>query len=117
MKIRTSQLKKLIREVVEESQEVNEISATARVDKPLNDLVTNLQDAKKRLGKDGAKRAISDMLQAAGSSAEAMDTAQRLLSAVTQLETNIEKLVKWVNRSTSTSLTHEPWAHVTKSTE
>lgn len=66
MKIRASQLKKLIKEAIEESQEVNEISATARVDKPLNDLVSNLNDAKKRLGKDGAKRAISDMLQAPG---------------------------------------------------
>jgi seryl-tRNA synthetase len=114
MKITQKQLRQIIRETLEE-QELDEITMEqGKVQAPLQALHGSLSSAKQALGKAGAKKAISELLQNAGPGSDVMDKAQKLLRAITQIESNIDAVMKWLGNPQSTALTKDPWAHVGK---
>lgn len=111
MKITESQLRQLIKEVLKEEAELSEASMEqAKVQGPLRDLYTSLQTAKKQLGREGAKRAVSELMQNTSES----EKAQQLLKAITQIESNIDSVMNWLNSTSASSMTKDPWAGVGK---
>ena len=115
--MKLTKIEKLISEIIKQHPEQQLLEATikqAKVQKPLNDLMSCLRNSKKYLGTDFAKKAVSELLQAAGGDATATDAAQKLLTAIINTESNLDKIIKWLNTEPSTPLTKDVWTHVGK---
>lgn len=110
MKITESQLRKLIKEVLKEEAELSEASMEqAKVQGPLRDLYTSLQTAKKQLGLS-RRTAVAELMQ----NTSEYEKAQHLMKAITQIESNIDSVMNWLNSTSASSLTKDPWAGVRK---
>jgi membrane-associated HD superfamily phosphohydrolase len=106
MKCTKKQLRSLIRETLDEMS-----TAQAQADGPIRDFVASMQQAKKSLGKDGAKKALGVIYQQVKDQ-KAGQNAEKLLNAVNQIETSIETVVKWLDKMPE--LTKDSWSHVGK---
>ena len=116
MRITARQLRKIIREVVEEEsfRLDEETMSQAKVSGPLKDFFANLQTAKKSLGKSGARKALADLVANAGSDPAVMKKGERLLSVVQAVEMDVDRILKWMDSPAAAELTKDPWAHVGK---